>query len=256
MKIATWNVNSIRVRLPSVLKWLAGSSPDIVLLQELKTVDEGFPYGELSDLGYNCAVAGQKTYNGVAALSKYPLEIEASSLPGDPDDREARYIEVVTGGVRAASIYLPNGNPAPGEKFDYKLRWMARLAAHARSLLGHEEAVVLAGDYNVCPADADVHDPAAWADDALCRGESRARFRELLWSGYTEAFRTLNRRQTAWTFWDYQLRAWQKDHGVRIDHILLSPHAADRIRRCEIDREPRGWPRASDHVPVWCELDE
>ena len=257
MKIATWNVNSIRARLPNVLKWLEEASPDIALLQELKTVEEHFPFAEIGDLGYNCAVSGQKTYNGVAVLSKFPVDRLAASLPGDADDGQARYIEAFTGGLRVASIYLPNGNPAPGAKFDYKLSWMARLVAHARGLLGREEAVVLAGDYNVCPTDADVHDPLAWAGDALCRPESRARFRELLWSGYTEAFRTLHGGASgAWTFWDYQGGAWQKDHGVRIDHILLSPHAADRLLQCGIDRAPRGWPRASDHTPVWCELEE
>ena len=256
MKIATWNVNSIRARLPNVLKWLAEAQPDIVLLQELKTVEEGFPYREIGDLGYNCAVAGQKAYNGVAILSKFPLETETVSLPGDPADDKARYIEAFTGGLRVASIYLPNGNPAPGEKFDDKLAWMARLVAHARGLLAHEEAVVLGGDYNVCPTDADVHDSQAFADDALCRPETRARFRELLWSGYTEAFRTLHgNASAAWTFWDYTGGAWQKDHGLRIDHILLSPHAADRLRQCKIDRTARGWPKPSDHTPVWCELD-
>ena len=237
MKIATWNVNSIRVRLPNVLKWLAGAQPDIVLLQELKTVEEGFPYREIGDLGYNCAVAGQKTYNGVAVLSKFPLETEAVRLPGNPADDEARYIEAFTGGLRVASIYLPNGNPAPGKMFDKKLAWMARLVTHARGLLAHEEAVVLGGDYNICPTDADVHDPQAFVDDAICLPESRAAFRELLWSGYTEAFRTLHgNASAAWTFWDYQRGAWQKDHGLRIDHILLSPYAADRLQECRIDR--------------------
>lgn len=257
MKIATWNVNSIRARLPNVLDWLKASAPDIVLLQELKTVEDGFPFDEIGDAGYNCAVAGQKSYNGVAVLSKHPLDIEARALPGDPGDEQARYLEAFTGGVRVASIYLPNGNPAPGGKFDYKLAWMRRLIDHARELLGHEEAVVLGGDYNVCPTDADVHDPEGWAGDALVRHESRAHFRELLWLGYTDAFRTFHpRTPRAWTFWDYQGGAWQNDDGVRIDHLLLSAHAADRLTACGIDRAPRGLPKASDHTPVWCELED
>ena len=256
MKIASWNVNSIKARLPNVLAWLKQASPDVALLQELKTVEDGFPLMEIEELGYNCAIAGQKSYNGVAVLSKFPLEIETRVLPGDDSDEQARYLETFTNGVRVASIYLPNGNPAPGDKFDYKLAWMARLIDHARELLSHEEAVVLGGDYNVCPTDADVHDPVGWADDALCHPESRARFRELLWLGYTEAFRTLHPdAQRAWTFWDYQGGAWQHDHGVRIDHLLLSPAAADRLTACEIDRGPRAENKASDHTPIWCELE-
>jgi len=256
MKIASWNVNSIKARLPNVTAWLKSASPDVALLQELKTIDDGFPFMEIEELGYNCAVAGQKSYNGVAVLSKHPLDVETRVLPGDESDEQARYLEAVTNGVRVASIYLPNGNPAPGEKFDYKLAWMARLIDHARELLSYEEAVVLGGDYNVCPTDADCYDPAGWADDALCMPESRARFRELLWLGYTEAFRTLHPdAQRAWTFWDYQGGAWQHDNGVRIDHLLLSPHAADRLAACEIDRAPRAEKKASDHTPIWCELE-
>ena len=255
MKIATWNVNSIKARLPNVLEWLKDAAPDIALLQELKTVEDGFPFMEIEELGYNCAVAGQKSYNGVAVLSKHPLDVETKVLPGDDSDEQARYLEAFTNGVRVASIYLPNGNPAPGDKFDYKLAWMGRLVDHARELLALDEAVVLGGDYNVCPTDADVCDPAGWADDALCRPQSRARFREVLWLGYTEAYRILHPdTQRAWTFWDYQGGAWQNDNGVRIDHLLLSPHAADRLVACKIDREPRGKRRASDHTPIWCEL--
>ena len=257
MRIATWNVNSIRARLPNVLAWLEEAAPDVALLQELKTVEDGFPFPDIEDLGYNCAVVGQKTYNGVAVLSKSPIEIETKSLPGDDGDDQARYLEAVTGGVRVAAIYLPNGNPAPGGKFDYKIAWMGRLVDRARELLSFEEAVVLGGDYNVCPTDADVHDPEGWAGDALCRPESRARFRELLWLGYTEAYRALHPdTPRAWTFWDYQGGAWQRDRGVRIDHLLLSPHAADRLVACEIDRGPRGGDKASDHTPVWCELED
>jgi len=257
MKIASWNVNSIKARLPNVVAWLKEAAPDVALLQELKTVEGGFPFMEIEELGYNCAVAGQKSYNGVAVLSKFPMEIETKVLPGDDEDEQARYLEAFTNGVRVASIYLPNGNPTPGPKYDYKLAWMRRLVDHARELLEHDEVVVLGGDYNVCPTDADVHDPIGWADDALCLPQSRAHFRELLWLGYTEAFRTLHpHEQRAWSFWDYQGGAWQRDLGVRIDHLLLSPLAADRLTACEIDRGPRAQEKASDHTPIWCELED
>ena len=262
MKIATWNVNSIRARLPNVLKWLETRQPDVVLLQELKAISQDFPHEAISDIGYNAAVVGQKARNGVAVLSKSPIDIDQTGLPGDPEDTQARYIEVFTCGVRVASLYLPNGNAPPGDaaaegKYAYKLAWMRRLIDHARSLLDHEETVVLGGDYNVCPTDDDVHDPALWAGDALTRDETRALFRELVWSGYTEAYATLHPTTAgAWTFWDYQGGAWPKDHGVRIDHMLLSPHAADRLVASEIDRTPRAWPKASDHTPLLCELDD
>ncbi len=255
MRIATWNVNSIKARLPLVLDWLRDFAPDVALLQETKTVDEAFPELEIGDLGYNVAVHGQKSYNGVAILSKRPIEDVRRGLPGDEDDRQARYIEAVTGGVRVASIYLPNGNPVSSDKFAYKLRWMERLRDHAETLLRYEEVMVLGGDYNVAPTDADVYDPKAWADDALCRPESRARFRALLHLGLTEAYRALHPEPGAYTFWDYQKGRWQRDEGLRIDHLLLSPQAADRLAACEIDREPRGRERASDHTPVWCELE-
>lgn len=257
MKIASWNVNSIKARLPNVLAWLKEAAPDVALLQELKTVEDGFPLMEIEELGYNCAIAGQKSYNGVAVLSKFPLEVETKVLPGNDDDEQARYLEAFTNGVRVASIYLPNGNPTPGPKYYYKLAWMRRLIEHARELLEYDEAVVLGGDYNVCPTDADVFDPVGWADDALCLPQSRAHFRELLWLGYTEAFRTLHpNEERAWTFWDYQGGAWQHDNGVRIDHLLLSPLAADRLKACEIDKGPRMQEKASDHTPIWCELED
>ncbi len=254
MKAATWNVNSIKARLPGVLEWLREAAPDVVLLQETKCVDEAFPRMEIEDLGYNIAVHGQKTYNGVAILSRLPIEDVAAGLPGDDGDEQARYIEATAGGVRFASIYLPNGNPAPGGKYDYKLAWMERLRARAAALLEWEAPAVLAGDYNVAPRDEDVHDPAGWADDALCRPESRARFREILHLGYTDAFRVFNAAPHKYSFWDYQGGAWQKDHGVRIDHLLLSPQAADRLAGSGIDAGPRGKARASDHTPVWIEL--
>jgi len=258
MKIATWNVNSIKARLPNVLEWLDDAQPDVALLQEIKTVDDGFPALEIEERGYNCAVHGQKSYNGVAILSKHPLEDVVRGLPGNTDDDQARYIEawVDAGdrGARVASIYLPNGNPAPGDKYDYKLRWMDCLAAHALDLLKSEEPVVLGGDYNVIPTDGDVHNPDAWADDALFRPETRAKFRTLLNLGYTEAWRSLHAETHVYSFWDYQGGAWQKDNGIRIDHLLLSPQAADRLTACEIDKGPRGKQKASDHTPVWCEI--
>ena len=256
MKIATWNVNSIRARLPRVLEWLAEAAPDVALLQEIKTVGEDFPGLEIGDLGYNVAVCGQKTYNGVAILAKRPIEDVIAVLPGDDDDDQARYIEAVIGDVRVASIYLPNGNPVDSAKFPYKLAWMDRLHERVRALLAFEEAVVLGGDYNVAPTDDDVYDPDAWADDALCRPQSRARFRAILYLGLTEAYRALHADAGAYTFWDYQKGRWQRDEGLRIDHLLLSPQAADRLEACDIDREPRGKEKASDHTPVWCELRE
>lgn len=256
MKIATWNVNSIKARLPNALAWLKAAEPDVVLMQEIKCIDENFPRMEIEDLGYNVETHGQKTYNGVAILSKHPIEVERRGLPGNDDDEQARYIEAFTGGVRVASIYLPNGNPTDTEKFPYKLAWMDRLIDHARELLTYEEAVVLGGDYNVCPTDADVYDPEGWADDALCRIESRARFRTLAYLGFTDAFRVLNPEPHRYSFWDYQRGAWQRDNGVRIDHLMLSPYAADRLKASDIDRGPRGEEKASDHTPVWCELDD
>jgi len=254
-RIATWNVNSVRARLPRVLEWLKEASPDVVLLQETKTVDDNFPRLEIEDLGYNIALHGQKNFNGVAILSKSPLDDVSRGLPGDDGDEQARYIEAFTAGVRVASIYLPNGNPAPGDKFDYKLAWLDRLYDHMQAVLRYEEATVFGGDYNVCPTDIDVYDPVGWAADALCRPESRARFRALLHLGLTDAFRALHPEPHRYTFWDYQGRAWQNDNGLRIDHLLLSPQAADRLRGCDVDKDPRAKEKASDHTPVWCELE-
>jgi exodeoxyribonuclease III len=256
MKIATWNVNSVKARLPNVLDWLRGAEPDVVLLQEIKTVDEGFPRLEIEELGYACAVHGQKSYNGVAILSRRGLDDVSAGLPGDPSDEQARYIEATVDGVRVASIYLPNGNPTDSEKYPYKLAWMARLKARAAELLERQIPVVLAGDYNVIPADEDVHDPVAWAGDALIRPESRAAFREILWLGYTDAFRAKDPTPHKYSFWDYQGGAWPKDHGVRIDHLLLSPQATDRLEAAGIDTGPRGKEKASDHTPVWCTLSD
>ena len=253
-KIATWNVNSVKARLPHLLRWLKDSAPDVALLQEIKTEEAGFPESEIGDLGYNAAVVGQKTYNGVALLSRRPIEIEHATLPGDPDDAQARYLEAVTGNLRVASIYLPNGNPVDSDKFPYKLNWLKRLHQHVKGLLKLDEAFVLGGDYNVCPTDDDVYDPVAWRDDALCRPESRAQFRSILHLGLTDAFRALHPEPHRYSYWDYQGGRWQRDEGLRIDHLLLSPQACDRLQECDIDRTPRGWERASDHTPVWCTL--
>ncbi len=262
MKIATWNVNSVKARLPRVLEWLAEFQPDVALLQEIKCVDEAFPMMEIGDAGYNIAVSGQKTYNGVAILSKRPIEVERTALPGDDDDPQARYIEALIGDVRVASIYLPNGNPTRDEaggdsdKFLYKLAWMDRLHAHVGELLKTEDAIVLGGDYNICATDSDAHDPAALADDALARPESRGRFRALVNLGLTNAYRAFDQHPNRYSYWDYQRGAWSKDNGLLIDHLLCSPQAADRLVAAGIDRNPRGREKPSDHTPVWCELDE
>ena len=261
MKIATWNVNSLKARLPHLLDWLKSATPDVVLLQELKGEETIFPFLEIQDAGYNAAVAGQKTYNGVAILSKAPIEVLETRLPGDKADEQARYIEAfIEGGengrgVRVASIYAPNGNPVPGEKFDYKLKWMDRLLAHAKGLLETGDAFVLGGDYNIIPETGDVYNPKAFADDALWQPESRASWRRLLNLGLTDAFRAINAEEGRFTWWGYRAGAWNKDHGVRIDHFLLSPGAADRLLGCEIDRTPRGWEKPSDHTPVVCEFE-
>lgn len=252
--IATWNVNSVKARLPILLDWLKEKQPDIVCLQEIKTVDDGFPRMEIEDLGYNIETCGQKSYNGVAILSKAPIDLELRRLPGDDSDEQARYLEAVIGTLRVVSLYLPNGNPIDTEKFPYKLGWMDRLNARARELLALEEAVVLAGDYNICPTDADVYDPKAFAGDALCQPESRARFRELSHMGYTDALRLLHPGPQLYSYWDYQAGAWQKDNGLRIDHLMLSPQATDRLVSARVDRDPRGKPKASDHTPVLIEL--
>lgn len=254
IKIATWNVNSLKARLGHLLDWLGAAQPDVVLLQETKMTDDAFPAMDIAAAGYKSVAAGQKTYNGVAVLSRQPIEIKATALPGDPGDEQARYLEAVTCGVRVASIYLPNGNPVDSEKFPYKLAWMERLRAQARLLLETEEPFVLGGDYNIAPEDTDLHNPGAWAGDALCRPDSRAAFRRIVHLGLTDAFRTIHREQ-AFSWWDYRAGAWGRDEGLRIDHLLLSPQAADRLHDAGIDRTPRGWEKPSDHTPVWCELE-
>ncbi|MEQ1887981.1 MAG: exodeoxyribonuclease III [Alphaproteobacteria bacterium] len=260
MKIVTWNVNSLKARLPVVLEYLRQSSPDVALLQETKSTDDSFPAPEIEALGYNIARHGQKTYNGVAILSKYPMEDVLSGLPGDAGDEQARYIEAVIAApgrpLRVASIYAPNGNPADTPKFDYKLAWLRRLHAHAKSLLAYEEACVLGGDMNVILTDDDVYDPRAWEGDALFRPESITALRTILNLGLTDAYRACHTEPHRYTFWDYQAGAWTKDHGIRIDYLLLSPQATDRLAACAIDRHVRGWEKPSDHVPVWAEIGE
>ena len=260
MKIATWNVNSVKARLDAVTTWLTEAAPDIVCLQEIKTTDEGFPTELFQSLGYNCAVHGQKSYNGVAILTKRPAEDVVRGLPAVEGDDHARYIEAVVPTqsgrvVRVASIYAPNGNPPGTERFAYKLAWLERLNRHIRHLLTFEEPLIMAGDYNVIPTPDDCHDPRAWAGDALFQPETRAAFRRISNLGLTDAFRACHAEPHCYTFWDYQAGAWVKDHGIRIDHALLSPQAADRLVGCTIERKVRGWEKPSDHVPVLCELD-
>ena len=257
MKIATWNVNSVRQRTEHLLRYLRDAKPDVLCLQELKCLNSGFPHMEVEAEGYNAAVHGQKGFNGVAILAKSPVEV-TRGLPGGPDDEQARYIEAVIphggGIVRVASIYLPNGNPPQTEKYSYKLAFMDRLIAHARNLLALEEPLVLAGDYNVIPTRLNSADPAAWKGDALFLPETRARFRSLLNLGLINALRATTDDASLYTFWDYQAGAWQRNKGIRIDHLLLSPQAADRLVEAAIDKETRGGERPSDHVPVRIEL--
>jgi exodeoxyribonuclease-3 len=259
MRIATWNVNSVRARLPRVLEFLERSKPDVVCMQEIKCTDDSFPAEAFEALGYNCAVHGQKTYNGVAILSKRPLEDVTPRLPGGDGDDHARYLEAVVTGdkgtLRLASIYLPNGNPIGTEKFAYKLAWMERLQRHAKELLANEEPVALIGDYNVIPQDQDCYDPKAWVNDALFQPQSKAALRAIEYLGFTDAFRARNSQAGQYTFWDYQAGAWRKNQGIRIDHILLSPQGLDRLKDCGIDKHMREGDKPSDHVPVWAELD-
>lgn len=259
MRIASFNINGVKARLPALLKWLEEASPDVALLQEIKSIDENFPREPIEDLGYNVETHGQKGFNGVAILSKRPIEDVSRGLPGDPDDDQARWIEATISGdkraVRVCGLYLPNGNPAPGPKYDYKLAWMERLHARADELLASEEIALMAGDYNVIPQAEDVHNPDQWTEDALYLPETRAAWRRLLALGFTEAFRALNTAPLNYTFWDYQAGAWNKNNGIRIDHFLLTPQAADLLQDCQIDKKPRGGEKPSDHTPIWVDLD-
>lgn len=258
MKIATWNINGIKARIDVVPAWLREAEPDIVCLQEIKSVDETFPAAVFEELGYNVETHGQKGFNGVALLSKRPLEDVERGLPGDPEDVQARYIEASVssdnGAVRFGCLYLPNGNPLGSDKFPYKLAWMDRLNAHAALRLAEEVPFLLLGDYNVIPDPIDAATPDAWTTDALFQPESRGKFRELVHLGFTEAVRACTDDPGTYTFWDYQAGAWQKNNGIRIDHILLSPQANDLVNGCGIDQHVRGWEKPSDHVPVWVDL--
>ena len=260
--IATFNVNSLRIRVPHLQAWLKARDPDVALLQEIKCLDEEVPRLEIQGMGYHVSAVGMKARHGVALLSKLPHKVELTALPGDPADSEARYIEAVIDlpgapqgrPLRVASIYLPNGNPIGTDKFAYKLGWMDRLIAHARELLKREEILVLGGDYNVCPTDADVFDPAAMAGDALCQPETRQRYRALTNLGLVDAFHALHPEGHRYTFWDYQAGRWMRDEGLRIDHLLLSAPLAEKTTACYIDKAPRKLERPSDHTPVVVEL--
>ena len=255
MKIATFNVNGVNGRLPVLMRWLAEAKPDIVCLQELKAPDEKFPERAIRAAGYRAIWHGQKSWNGVAILARDRAPIETRrGLPGGPEDAHSRYIEAAADGMLVGCLYLPNGNPAPGPKFDYKLRWFDRLAAHAAELLATGMPVVLAGDFNVMLTELDVHKPERWVDDALFRPEVRAAFQHLPAQGWTDALRALHPGERIYTFWDYYRNAWPRNAGLRIDHLLLSPSIADRLVAADVDREVRGWQRASDHAPTWVEL--
>jgi exodeoxyribonuclease-3 len=258
VRVATWNVNSIKQRIDSAQTWLAERKPDIVCLQETKCVDDGFPREPFEALGYNVTVHGQKTFNGVAILSKFPFDEVSKGLPGDENDDHARFIEAVVstaaGALRIASIYLPNGNPPQSDKYTYKIGWLKRLSAYARERLSFEESLVLAGDYNVIPAACDARNPQAWLSDALFLPQTREEFRGFVNLGLTDAVRAASDDPGLYTFWDYQAGAWQKNNGIRIDHVLLSPMAADQLRDVGIDRHVRSWEKPSDHVPVWIDL--
>ena len=258
MKIATFNINGIKARLPALSDWLSEAQPDVALLQEIKSVDDAFPREHFEDMGYQVETHGQKSFNGVAILSKVPLEDVSRRLPGDESDEQARYIEATVMGkttaLRLCGLYLPNGNPCPGPKYDYKLAWMERLKARAERLLDDETPFLMAGDYNIIPQPEDAARPDAWREDALFRLESRDAFRQITHLGLTDAFRAKNQAPEQYSFWDYQAGAWSRNDGIRIDHVLLCPQAADRLIDVGIDAAIRGREKPSDHVPVWVEL--
>ncbi len=255
MKIATFNVNGINGRLPVLMRWLAETRPDVACLQELKASDDKFPERKLREAGYGAVWHGQKGWNGVAILARDRMPLETRrGLPGEPDDAHSRYIEAAVDGVLIGCLYLPNGNPAPGPKFNYKLRWFDRLAAHAAELLATGVPVMLAGDFNVMPTELDVYKPERWVDDALFRPEVRQAFHRLVEQGWTDAVRALHPGERIYTFWDYFRNAWARNAGLRIDHLLLSPSIVDRLGAADVDRKVRGWEKASDHAPAWIEL--
>ncbi|MES2808973.1 MAG: exodeoxyribonuclease III [Bacteroidota bacterium] len=256
MKIATYNVNGVNGRLPVLLRWLQETQPDVVCLQELKAPQEKFPEDAIRDAGYNAIWHGQKSWNGVAILAKQPIQELKRGLPGDPEDLHSRYIEAIVNGVVIGCLYLPNGNPAPGPKFDYKLQWFERFISHASGLLARGIPVVLTGDYNVMPTEQDVYKPERWLDDALFRPETREAFHRLLAQGWTDALRKLYPSETIYTFWDYFRNAYGRNAGLRIDHFLLSPEVEPRLLAAGVDKHVRGWEKSSDHAPVWIELDD
>ncbi len=257
MKLATFNINGIKARIDALPAWLSAAQPDVVCLQEIKSVDEGFPREIFEAMGYRVETHGQKSFNGVAILSKLPIEDVTRGLPGDDADEQARWIEATVIGrrpIRVCGLYLPNGNPAPGPKYDYKLAWMSRMEARAKVLLAQEEPTVFCGDYNVIPQDADAAKPELWTTDALALPQSRAAYRRLLALGLTDAFRARDASPGQYTFWDYQAGAWERNNGIRIDHLLLSPQAADLLQGCQIDKQVRAGDKPSDHVPIWIDL--
>lgn len=255
MKIATYNVNGVNGRLPVLLRWLKEMAPDVACLQELKAPDEKFPLQDIEAAGYEAIWHGQKSWNGVAILSKIgKIQEVRRGLPGDPDDTHSRYIEAIVNNITIGCLYLPNGNPAPGPKFDYKLKWFERFTAHAAELLASETPVVLCGDYNVMPTELDVYKPERWVDDALFRPETRAAFKQLVAQGWTDAIRKLYPKETIYTFWDYFRDAYGRNAGLRIDHFLLSPGIAKRLKAAGVDKQVRGWEKTSDHAPVWIEV--
>lgn len=255
MKIATYNVNGVNGRLPVLLRWLKEAKPDIVCLQELKAPQEKFPQKDIKALGYDAIWHGQKSWNGVAILSRVgPPEEIRKVLPGDPDDLHSRYIEAMVGGILIGCLYLPNGNPAPGPKFDYKLKWFQRLIKHGKELISLKKPVVLIGDYNVMPTDLDVYKPERWVDDALFRPETRAAFKKLMAQGWTDAIRTLYPGEKIYTFWDYFRNAYGRDAGLRLDHFLLNKKLKKNLATGGVDKHVRGWEKTSDHAPVWITL--
>jgi len=255
LKIATYNVNGVNGRLPVLLRWLKEQSPDIVCLQELKSPDEKFPEKDLLDAGYDAVWHGQKSWNGVAILSRVGKPVEMRrGLPGDPDDLHSRYLEAMVDDILIACLYLPNGNPYPGPKFDYKIGWFNRLKLHAKKLLAQNTPVVLAGDFNVMPTEIDVYKPERWINDALFRIEIRDAYKELVDQGWTDSIRKLYPEEVIYTFWDYFRNAYGRNAGLRIDHLLLSPPLSKRLVAAGVDRDVRGWEKTSDHAPVWIEL--
>ena len=255
MKIATYNVNGVNGRLPVLLRWLEETTPDVVCLQELKAPEEKFPLKAINDAGYDAIWHGQKSWNGVAILSRIAgMEEVHRGLPGDEEDMQSRYIEANVNGIRIVCLYLPNGNPAPGPKFDYKMAWFKRLQIHARELLSLNIPIVMTGDYNVMPTELDGYKPERWVEDALFRPETRAAFKELVEQGWTDAIRKLYPTETIYTFFDYFRNAYGRNAGLRIDHFLLSPQIENRLVSAGVDRDVRGWEKTSDHCPVWIEL--